>query len=63
MAQEKTLNLLDYRKRLTGFSAGHHLTVPTGQFWEILNRAIEAEDQLAGVTELVDVRDSKSRVT
>lgn len=56
MAQDKTLDLIEYRRHLESISGGYHFTVPSGQLWEILNRAIDAE---AKVAELVDALGSK----
>ena len=55
--KDEPLDLIELRRYMKGLSCGYHLTVPTGQFWEILERAIAAE---AKVAELVDALDSKS---
>ena len=55
--KDEPLDLIELRQYMMGIGAGYHLTVPTGQFWEILERAIAAE---AKVAELLDALDSKS---
>ena len=46
MKVEKTLDLAKYKRHLQNISGPYHFTVPSGQMWEILLRAMEAEEEL-----------------